>query len=152
MKTLAKHSDQTAIAQRLERVRVDSPRRWGKMSSHQMVCHLSDAFRGVMGEKVLPVKHGMYGRRIMRWLALNSGVPWPHGVPTMPEMDQFIGGTRPAEFEADRQALRVLFERFIHEPRDFTWQEHPMFLVMSDAQWLRWGYLHMDHHFRQFGV
>jgi hypothetical protein len=23
---------------------------------------------------------------------------------------------------------------------------------MSQAAWLRWAYLHMDHHLRQFGV
>jgi len=27
-----------------------------------------------------------------------------------------------------------------------------MFGRLSDAAWLRWGYLHMDHHLRQFGA
>jgi hypothetical protein len=29
---------------------------------------------------------------------------------------------------------------------------HPIFGAMSERAWLRWGYLHMDHHLRQFGV
>jgi hypothetical protein len=29
---------------------------------------------------------------------------------------------------------------------------HPLFGRMSDADWLRWAYLHADHHLRQFGA
>jgi len=28
---------------------------------------------------------------------------------------------------------------------------HPIFGQMTRAEWLRWGYLHTDHHLRQFG-
>jgi hypothetical protein len=152
MKTLANEADRVEILARMGRVRVDLARRWGKMSAHQMVCHLADSFRGVMGEKALAVKPGAFGRGIMKWVALYSGLRWPHGVKTMPEMDQFIAGTRPAEFPADVRELRKLFQRYTGQPRDFVWARHPMFLEMSDADWMRWAYLHMDHHFRQFGV
>jgi hypothetical protein len=152
MRTLANLADREAIARRLELLRADSVRRWGKISAHQMVCHLADSFRGVMGEKELAVKPGTFGRGAMKWVALYSRVPWPHGVKTMPEMDQLIGGTRPVEFAADRDGLRVLQEKFVRQLRDFAWRPHPIFLAMSEADWLRWGYLHMDHHFRQFGV
>jgi hypothetical protein len=42
-------------------------------------------------------------------------------------------------------------ERFSRGPRDFQFRPHPMFKKMSEGQWMRWGYLHMDHHLRQFG-
>ena len=29
---------------------------------------------------------------------------------------------------------------------------HPVFGPMTRGAWLRWGYLHTDHHLRQFGV
>ena len=36
-----------------------------------------------------------------------------------------------------------------------TWNRfapsHPMFGPMTAADWMRWGYLHADHHLRQFG-
>jgi hypothetical protein len=151
-KTLKNVEDRREIAERLGRVRVDSARRWGKMSAHGMVCHLSDSFRGVMGEKALAAKPGTFGRGFMKWAALRLPLPWPHGVKTMPEMDQEIGGTTPTEFEGDMWELRRLFERFTREPRDFAWRPHPIFLEMSEEEWMRWGYLHMDHHLRQFGV
>ena len=28
---------------------------------------------------------------------------------------------------------------------------HPMFGPMTPEDWMRWGYLHADHHLRQFG-
>jgi hypothetical protein len=31
-------------------------------------------------------------------------------------------------------------------------REHPFLGKLSRAEWLRWAYLHMDHHLRQFGV
>ncbi len=70
----------------------------------------------------------------------------------MPEMDQEIGGTRPVEFDGDVRELRRLLERFTRQPRDFSWRPHPIFGEMTEKDWMRWGYLHMDHHFRQFGV
>src|SRR5438045_4128838 len=119
MKTLVNDADRAEILARMERVRMDSPRRWGKMSSHQMVCHLADSFRGVMGEKALSVKPGNFGRGVVKWMALYSGIPWPHGTPTMPEVDQMIGGTRPVEFAGDVQELRNVFARFTAQSRDF---------------------------------
>jgi hypothetical protein len=70
----------------------------------------------------------------------------------MPEVDQEIGGTPPAEFEGDVNELIAIVERFSHSERDFVWHPHPFFGAMKDAHWLRWGYLHMDHHLRQFGM
>jgi hypothetical protein len=152
MKTLANEAERAEILARMGRVKMDSARRWGKMSAHQMVCHLADSFRGVMGERPLSLMPGNLGRGVMKWVALYSGIPWPHGIRTMPEVDQLIGGTRPAEFVADVQQLRTLFERFTAPARDFVWARHPMFPSMTEADWMRWAYLHMDHHFRQFGV
>jgi len=51
------------------------------------VCHLSDAFRMVMGQK--PVSHacGLPQRTIVNWIALYLPLPWPAGIPTRPEID-----------------------------------------------------------------
>jgi hypothetical protein len=152
MKTLGVAKDREQIANRLGRLRVDSKRQWGKMTAHQTVCHLSDSFRGVIGEKALSAKAGTFGTRVMKWGALYVPLPWPHGLTTMPEVDQELGGTQPVEFAADVRELRLLLERFTRQPRDFSWRPHPFFGLMTDQDWMRWGYLHMDHHFRQFGV
>ena len=88
----------------------------------------------------------------MKWAALYFPMQWPHGVPTMPEVDQEKFGTAPAVFQADLRQAIALTEEFARTPRSFTFAPHPMFKVMTEKEWMRWGYLHTDHHLRQFGV
>jgi hypothetical protein len=151
MKTLTDMQCRKEIAERVGRLRSDSQRQWGRMSAHQMVCHLADSFRGVMGERSLAPRPA-FGHGVIKWIALYAPLQWPRGLKTMPEVDQEIGGTKPAEFEADRRELLQLFEKFTRQPRDFAWKPHPMFMEMSEKDWMRWGYLHMDHHLRQFSA
>jgi hypothetical protein len=52
----------------------------------------------------------------------------------------------------DLAQLEALLERITAQAKTLDGRWHPIFGRMSDAAWLRWGYLHMDHHLRQFGV
>ena len=152
MKTLARHRDKAEILQRVREVRPESARRWGRMSAHQMICHLSDSFRVVTGQK--PVSHAtsLLQRTIVKSIALYLPVPWPAGILTRPEIDQELGGTRPVDFAADVAELEALLEAVTTQTRTVDWQLHPVFGRMSDAAWLRWAYLHVDHRLRQFGA
>jgi hypothetical protein len=67
-------------------------------------------------------------------------------------MDQELGGTMPADFAADLAELQALLEVVTTPARDHVWPVHPIFGEMSEAAWMRWAYLHMDHHLRQFGL
>jgi uncharacterized protein DUF1569 len=153
VKTLARPRDQDEILRRLKAVRPDSERRFGRMSAHQMVCHLGDAFRMAMGRKPVRSTGGLAQRTIVKWVALYLPARWPGGrIVTSPEIDQEAGGTRPTvDFAADVVEVEALMAVFTAPTRRFQWQAHPIFGRMSDAAWLRWGYLHMDHHLRQFG-
>jgi hypothetical protein len=150
MKTLRDFEVRREILGRLEGLSADCPRRWGRMNAHQMVCHLADAFRGVMGD--FPVSPGPspLPRPLLRFVALKIPVKWPHGIQTRPELDQEGGGTRPTEFAADVASLKIQCQRFTDNPRAIQ-PEHPIFGPLSQTEWMRWGYLHMDHHLRQFG-
>jgi hypothetical protein len=151
-RSLANPRDTAEILRRLTLVRPDSPRRWGRMTPHQMVCHLRDAF--LMGTEQKPVSHltGVHHRTVVKWIALYVPVAWPSGIRTRPEVDQLIGGTPPSEFPADVAALEALVETLTSRPEFFAGRRHPIFGPLSEAAWLRWGYLHMDHHLRQFGA
>jgi hypothetical protein len=152
MKTLARPRDQAEIRRRLRDVRPESVGRWGRMSAHQMVCHLSDSFRLAIGQKPVSPATSLLQRTIVKWIALYLPVAWPPGIPTRPEIDQCVGGTRPADFEADVAELEALMELFTAPTKSFEWQLHPVFGRLSEAAWLRWAYVHMDHHLRQFGA
>jgi hypothetical protein len=152
MKTLARPRDKAEILHRLTDVRPESVPRWGRMSAHQMVCHLSDSLRMTIGEKPVSPATGPLQRTILKWIALYVPLPWPAGIPTRPEIDQEAGGTRPVDFARDIEELETLLERITGQRKTIDWQLHPILGRMSAAAWLRWGYLHMDHHLRQFGA
>lgn len=151
MKSLASSQDATEILTRLRTVRPDSVRRWGRMSAHQMVCHLTDACRVATGDKPVSPAHGLLPPSLFKWLALRLPLRWPPGIRTRPEIDQEVGGTKPVEFAADVADLEALLERMTTDARGLDGRVHPRLGPMSDAEWLRWGYLHADHHLRQFG-
>ncbi len=151
MNTLARERSAAEILRRLRAVRPDSARRWGRMTPHQMVCHLTDSCRMALGEKPVSPATSPMQRTVVKWIALYLPVPWPSGLLTRPEIDQEHGGTCPGDFDADVAELERLMVAMATQDR-FHCPSHPIFGRMSRASWLRWGYLHADHHFRQFGV
>ena len=152
MKTLARESDKAEILRRLKHLRPDSVRRWGRMSAHQMVCHLNDSFRAVLGHMPVSQASGVMHRTIIKWIALYAPLRWPAGFRTRPEIDQELGGTKPMDFAVDVARLEEMVELITAQERRVDWHSHPIFGTMSDTQWFRWAYLHMDHHLRQFGA
>ena len=102
-----------------------------------------------MGEKNISSATGLFQRTLVKWIALHTSFPWPHGFKTRPEADQELGGTRPVEFDLDRADLLTIIERFSQSRQRSA---HPIFGGMSEWEWQRWGYLHVDHHLRQFGA
>ena len=152
MKSLARQRDREEILHRLSKVRPDSPRRWGRMSAPQMICHLSDSFLAVTGRKAVSPATGPLQRTIVKWIALYLPMRWPPGIRTRPEIDQEVGGTRPADFAADVAQLEALLALVTSPRKTADWHTHPIFGSLSERAWLRWAYLHMDHHLRQFGV
>ncbi|MGH7555380.1 MAG: DUF1569 domain-containing protein [Longimicrobiales bacterium] len=152
MRTLARPHDKAKILRRLRTVQPDSLARWGRMSAHQMVCHLSDGLRIATGQK--PVSHdtGPLLRTLVKWTVLYAPIPWPAGILTRPEIDQELGGTTPVDFTTDIAQLEALVQLVTMRTTRVDWQVHPIFGRMSEAAWLRWAYLHIDHHLRQFGA
>jgi hypothetical protein len=150
-KTLDDPAERAALVARLHRLAPDSPRRWGRMTAHQAVCHLSDSLRSMMSPTAISSVATPFSRTVIKWIALQAPMTWPHGVKTRPEVDQEIGGTRPLKFSSDRRVLEALIEEFaVRRGDDF--QPHPMFGRLTTGEWHRWGWLHTDHHLRQFGV
>ena len=152
MRTLARERDTAEVFRRLRALRHDSERRWGRMSAHQMVCHLSDGYRLLTGDRTTELAATPLPRLIMRWIALYAPARWPADIPTTPDLDQDAGGTRPADFDADVAELERLLREVADRRGRLTRHLHPIFGRMSESAWLRWAYLHADHHLRQFGI
>jgi hypothetical protein len=150
VKTLSNKQDQQDILSRVMQLSLADKRRWGIMSVHQMLCHLTDAYGIALGEKTASPATGLVQRTLLKGIALRTPLKWIKGFPTRPEIQQGKGGTVPTDFEADKSALLAIVLRFAEDlPRPCP--PHPVFGDMDAKDWWRWGYLHADHHLRQFG-
>jgi hypothetical protein len=150
MKTLRDASVQDEIRSRLEKLIIEDAARWGLMSVHQMICHLRDSYQVGLGEKRVAMVAIPMPRAVMKRVALQAPMQWRKGFIAAPEVAQDVGGTRPVEFESDRAGLLSAVEQFCSRlPEPCV--NHPFFGDMTADDWWRWGYLHADHHLRQFG-
>ena len=148
MKTVADPAYQAEIIERLLLLRLSDAARWGRMNCPQMMCHLDGAFRMALRENpVKPMRSLLRGPH-GRFLALYSGLAWGKGMPTVPELDVLRAGAADVAMPA---GIVEMVRRFCGASADELAEGHPMLGRMTRGDWMRWGYLHTDHHLRQFG-
>ena len=148
MKTLASGRVLAETTDRFIRLREEDRARWGQMTASQMVRHLIYAYETIFGVRaVAPLAERPSS--VYRCMALWSGIRWPKNVQTAPELVKAVEeecDTTFSELVRDVIEKTELFAR--GEP---LVERHPLFGPMSARDWMRWGYLHADHHLRQFG-
>jgi hypothetical protein len=149
LSTLAEPKIQATCSGRIARLDPNANPKWGRMTAHQMVCHLNDSFQVGTGERYASLATNLFMRTVGKWIALRTPVPWPRGAPTRPEVEQGRGGTPPSDWVRDCAALRASILAFADRQ---TFGVHPIFGEMAQRDWHAWGYRHLDHHLRQFGV
>ena len=149
MKSLGSGEVLSETRDRLMLLRTEDKALWGKMTATQMVQHLNCAYDVALGDRdVAPLK-ATIPPPVMKWIALRSGLRWPKNVPTTPELIRAVEEEGSATF-AD--SVRETAEKMELVAKGTRWtRHHPMFGAMSAKDWMRWGYLHADHHLRQFG-
>lgn len=152
MRTVADPKVLQSLKQRLGMLRPESPRRWGTLTPHEMLCHLGDATAMVVRTRprTVPISHR--GRPIIKALTLWAPIPWPHGWPTNPLHDPREEGTRPSEFTIDLSRAIAGIDGLATAAPDALEPAHGLFGTMSLRDWQRWGYRHTDYHLRQFGL
>jgi len=148
MKSLASVEVMSEIRERLRSVRVDDRALWGKMTAKRMVRHLVCSYEMALGERTVEPVEGPVPV-LMKWVALRSGVRWPKNIQTVPELKRAIAEHSEVEFNV---LIRAVVESMEAVARGTHYApSHPMFGPMTSEDWMRWGYLHADHHLRQFG-
>ena len=153
MKSFRQPEYVSEIRQRIQALSAESPRQWGRMTVNQMVCHLADAYQTHTGDREFVEVSPLWKRMGLKWVALYGPMPWPKArVQTVPDVDPLRGGTPPSEFARDVERLEQSLGAFITGARDGRCRHHPFFGDLTPNQWLRLGYLHADHHLRQFGM
>jgi hypothetical protein len=116
------------------------------MSPLQMVAHLADSTRMVLGDvpvrsKHLPLRFTPIKQLFVYWL------PFPRNVSTSPEL---VART-PSDWAAECASAEALLNT-LATTANANRPEHPVFGRMSHRAWGVFVYRHFDHHLRQFGV
>src|SRR5262245_48172421 len=143
MKRLRTEQDLAELAARLRTLTPDAPRQWGRMSCPQMICHLADAYRWPLGDRPpAPLRGNVVSHTVLKWLVIRTPLPWMHGAPTSPDIDQVAGkGTQPAKFAEDVDRLLELMGRFRVQSNDQR-RAHAFFGPMTVWVTARWGWAH----------
>jgi len=149
MKTLWNDADRRALQNRIAALSEHRQALWGRMTAHQMVCHLTHSLHMATGD--LPVAPK---KMILRLWPLKQlivyAAPFPKNAPTAPEL--VVTGT-PNSWNADVTELRALCDLVAaRSPEAHRWPPHPAFGRLTPRAWGVLIFRHMDHHLRQFGA
>lgn len=146
MSILHDSSYRASIKQRIQSLRPDSQRQWGKMSVDQMLRHVNEGLEMSLGRKTVAPMKAPLPRGLMRALVLS--LPWPKGAPTMPEL--VIVDAQ--DFAKEQSRCLALIDEFTSKPVEGQWPVHPGFGRMTGRHWSKLGARHLDHHLKQFSA
>lgn len=139
------------VQDRLERLRPDSRRRWGRMNVVQMMAHCSAGLEMAMGQIRPPrMAIGRVMGRLAKPIALMDGAEMRRNVPTAKELQIAVDQK---DFSKERIKLSEMINSFSAAGSGgCTKHPHFFFGELRPEEWAILMYKHLDHHLRQFGV
>ena len=138
------------IKRRIDQLKPDSGRQWGKRSPAQVMAHCALGLEMALGE----IKTGrkLIGHLIglvMKPMVLGNDDEFRRNSPTLDEL--VVSGEKDLAVESKR--LCSLIDRFVSGgPSACTSHPHPFFGPLTPMEWAILEYKHLDHHLRQFNV
>lgn len=150
MKSLFNPATAIELTERIERLRADSVRQWGKMTPAQAMAHCAGAMEWAVGDNNPP--RMLIGRLLgglIKGRVVKTEDVMARNTPTSPQL--VIGDDR--DLAAERARLQALIQRFSSAGVDgCTNHPHTFFGRLTPDEWAILMYKHVDHHLRQFGV
>jgi hypothetical protein len=149
MKTLFDPAARDEVLRRLDALRPDTERQWGKMNAAQMLAHCAAATESAAGE--IPSRQKLLGKLLGPMLrsGMLSDKPFRKNLPTGPSF--VVRDAR--EFEQEKARLVAVIGRFhTGGPAKAAQSIHGLFGRLEGDQWGRVVYKHLDHHLQQFGA
>ena len=132
---------------RLNALRPDAQRAWGKMSVDQMLWHVNCGLENALGRFPVAKMQVPLPAVLMKFLVMR--VPWRKGnTPTAPE----LVAQRGYDFEAERSRTVQLLDEFSAKPIDGPWGDSAFLGAMTGREWSRLMAKHVDYHLKQFGA
>ena len=133
-----------SIRKRIESLRPETPRRWGKMSLDQMLWHVNVSMREAVGDYKPEIKPLPIPKPMLRWMVIN--MPWGKGARTRPDM--YPGPSY--DLTEQKAETLSLMDRIYQKPLSSSWPESVSMGRMTGKHWSQLTARHLDHHLRQF--
>src|SRR5829696_3276261 len=105
----------SALEARLDALRPDSPREWGRMTVDQMLWHVNQFLAASLGEGSLAAQKSPMPASLMKFFLLY--MPWPKSAPT----NRSAVAREQYDLEAERARCRELIARFVARPVGGEW-------------------------------
>ncbi|MBK9191894.1 MAG: DUF1569 domain-containing protein [Crocinitomicaceae bacterium] len=150
MGNILNKKDHEEIKNRLADLKRDDLPLWGKMNVGEMLCHTADQVKLAMGEISSEDCSTFFRRTLLKRLILMGMKPPKGKIETMSEINPHKLGSKPVNFESDRDYLLRKMDDFIICDEK-TVKPHPAFGALTKQQWGKIIYTHLDHHLSQFG-
>jgi hypothetical protein len=148
MRTIFSSAERARLFSRIDQLTPDTPRRWGRMTVRQMVCHLTDAVESAFRPSPPERASGPLTWAPLKWLVINV-LPWPKGKLESPP-DLLL--TQPTSWESDVRRLKHGLERVAARDPEAEWPSSDVFGELTGREWGSLLRTHLNHHLKQFGV
>jgi len=150
MNTLFDAAERDRILGRIDALKPDAPRQWGKMNAAQMMSHCALGLEAATGDAVLHSNFmaKLIGPFFKGWL-LNDK-PFSKNSPTHPLL---VLDKATCEFATEKTRLVAVVRKF-HDagPSAAAKYRHGFVQKLTGEEWGVMQRKHLDHHLRQFGA
>jgi hypothetical protein len=146
LKDLFEPAVKQELIDRVNRLTPASERQWGKMDVAQMLAHCQMPLGVAIGRHKLKANFfiQIIGKMVKK--KLFDEQPFKPNLPT----DNSFKMTSPKDFEKEKMALIEMVGDFTTS--NISGEPHPFFGKLTNDQWSKGTWKHLDHHLRQFGV
>lgn len=144
-----RQADYLQFIERLNRLKADDAARWGKMNAVQMLQHLNLAIGGGLGFYTLKDTSNIITRTLAKYYLLRIQKGFIKNMYTPPSLRV---KTNDIEFENERTKMKEILQKAFNTTQNSDWDAHPILGKMTREEWGILVAIHLDHHFRQFGI
>jgi len=135
------------IQQRLANLKPETTSLWGKMNAGQMLKHCQRPLEIAVYDKDFGLKSNFLIRTFFK-KSMYDDRPFMKNMPT----PKAFKVTETVDFNLERDNLLKLIEKFYDLRDKQDWKPHPVFGKLSQEQWGKIQYKHLNHHLNQFKV
>ncbi|HTH81937.1 MAG TPA: DUF1569 domain-containing protein [Mucilaginibacter sp.] len=149
MKSIFNADNNAELIHRINKLQEDTPALWGKLTSAQMMAHCQKSMNMALGNTKIKrhwigrVFGNIAKRRLLKVERLDKNIPtYKH-----------FEVTYDCAFDEEKEKFVVLIKSALTKGESgLVKHPHPYFKTFKPTEWSQLNWMHLDHHFRQFGT